>query len=58
MPQPFGLELSYNAGVNASSTTRDTSLVQGFVERLATAMVALVEGVQGPTACALGKESP
>jgi hypothetical protein len=42
--QPFGLELSYNEGVNSSTTAQDTVLVQGFIERLATAIVALVEG--------------
>jgi hypothetical protein len=42
--QPFGLELSYNEGVNSSATAQDTVLVQGFIERLATAIVALVEG--------------
>jgi hypothetical protein len=48
--QPFGLELSYNEGVNASQTARETALVQGFILRLATAIVALVEGV--PTSAA------
>lgn len=43
--QPFGLELSYNEGVTASQTARETTLVQGFVLHLATAIVALVEGV-------------
>jgi hypothetical protein len=46
--QPFGLELSYNEGVNSSATAQDTVLVQGFIERLATAIVALVEGVPNP----------
>ena len=50
--QPFGIELSYNEGVNASATARDTVLVQGFIERLATAIVALVEGVPKPSATA------
>jgi hypothetical protein len=48
--QPFGIELSYNEGVNASASKRDTVLVQGFIERLATAIVALVEGVPKPVA--------
>jgi hypothetical protein len=49
--QPFGLELSYNEGVNASQTARETALVQGFIQHLATAIVALVEGVTNtPTA--------
>jgi hypothetical protein len=43
--QPFGLELSYNEGVNSSATAQETVLVQGFIERLSTAIVALVEGV-------------
>lgn len=45
--QPFGLELSYNEEVNSSATAQETVLVQGFIERLATAIVALVEGVPG-----------
>jgi hypothetical protein len=49
-PQPFGLELSYNEGVNSSSTAQDTVLVQGFIERLATAIVALVEAPSSPAA--------
>lgn len=44
LPQPFGLELSYNEGVNASATGQETVLVQGFLEPLAT----LGEGVPNP----------
>jgi hypothetical protein len=55
--QPFGLELSYNEGVNASATKRDTVLVQGFIERLSTAIVALVEGVPRPATAAAESDS-
>jgi hypothetical protein len=41
--QPFGLELSYNEGVNSSATAQDTVLLAAFSERPATASVVLVE---------------
>ena len=49
--QPFGLDLAYNEGVASSSSAHDATLVQGFVQRLANAIVAVVEGVgSGPAA--------
>jgi len=58
-PQPFGLEISYNEGVAGSQSAHDTTLIQGFVQRLSVAIVALVEGVPpGAPAPAAGARPP
>jgi hypothetical protein len=44
----FGLELVYEEGVLAREDARDPVLVSGFAQRLAVAVVALVEE-QAPT---------
>ncbi|HXX32119.1 MAG TPA: hypothetical protein VEJ89_15565 [Myxococcaceae bacterium] len=49
VPQPFGLEVSYNEGVASSSQAHDATLIKGFVQRLSVAIVALVEGVPAGT---------
>ena len=57
-PQPFGLTLSYNEGVGASDQSRETVLVQGFIDRLSTAIIALVEGVPGQPTALEGSRPP
>ncbi|MGQ0505211.1 MAG: hypothetical protein ACT4TC_07800, partial [Myxococcaceae bacterium] len=42
----FGLEIEYREGVAANEQKRENVLVEDFVNRLAVAIVALVEGVQ------------
>ncbi len=44
--RPFGLEVGYEEGLLADETPRPRVLVEGFVDRLAIAIVALVE--EGP----------
>lgn len=44
--QPIALDLDFEEGLFGPEAARPTSLVPGFAERLAVAMVALVEGIQ------------
>lgn len=44
--QPFGLDVAYEEGVFANERARDPVLLEGLSLQLATAVVALVEGVR------------
>jgi hypothetical protein len=46
--QTFGLDVSYEEGVFGPDGPRDGAVVQGFAQRLALAIVALVESQQAP----------
>lgn len=44
--QPFGLDVAYEEGLFANDARRTPVLLRGFSERLAVAVVALVEGIR------------
>ncbi|MBX5483560.1 MAG: hypothetical protein IRZ16_17190 [Myxococcaceae bacterium] len=44
--QPFALDIEYEEGVMADEDARPPVLIRGFSERLAVAVVALVEGIR------------
>jgi hypothetical protein len=46
--QTFGLDVSYEEGVLAPDRPREQALVEGFAQRLALALIALVEGIKPP----------